>query len=30
MLLALICVLMIRHPESSSHNKPQAASAGAP
>jgi len=30
MLLALVCVLMIRHPESSSHNKPQAASAGAP
>jgi len=30
MLLALVCVLMIRHPESSSHNKPQAASAEAP
>ncbi|OOC62416.1 SLC45 family MFS transporter [Paenibacillus ihbetae] len=30
MLLALVCVLMIRHPESSGHNKPQAASAGAP
>lgn len=30
MLLALVCVLMIRHPESSSHNKPQAASTGAP